>query len=319
MGRVRDNFTVTDCLTGYAFAHQDKIILQSEPKVVFRRFPSENKVALVSGGGSGHEPLHVGFVGKGMLDAACPGEIFTSPTPEQIVSAINQFRKNSGVLLIIKNYQGDKLNFELASELTDVGVKSVLVNDDAAGQDRNSARGLAGVVIVEKILGAAAENGLELSQLERLGKQVSERTRSLGIAFSSCSWRSGSMSTVKENELEYGVGIHGELGALRIERPSLSSIVSKVINDIIASLGSYPKNPILLVNGLGVAPLTLLYQVAEIANKNLSSKGISIARVLVGNFVTTLDTNGFSLTITDANPEWLPLWDSAVYTPALVM
>ncbi|MDD1781430.1 dihydroxyacetone kinase subunit DhaK [Enterovibrio sp. ZSDZ35] len=317
MAKDSNHFSVKDHLKAYELAYKDHISIQWEPLVVYRQHPSsKNKVALVSGGGSGHEPLHAGFVGKGMLDAACPGEIFTSPSPDQIVSAIEQSDAGSGVLLIVKNYQGDRMNFEIASELSDSQSAIVLVNDDATQTDRDAARGLAGVVVVEKILGAAAEKGDSLEDLTLLGEAIVSHTRTIGVAFSACSFRKEAGETESEN-VEYGVGIHGERGVSCLPKTPIDVLVRQMIDQLLLSLARVPFQPILLVNSLGAATDKDLTLATETAKAALSEKGVSVARELVGTFATTLDTDGFSITLVDATPEWLLLWDAPVDTPAL--
>ncbi|MEZ8141868.1 hypothetical protein A1OO_04275 [Enterovibrio norvegicus FF-33] len=319
MAKDSKDISVKSRLKEFEQTHQDNIVIQWDPLVVFRHpHYQKNKVALVSGGGSGHEPLHAGFVGEGMLDAACPGEIFTSPSPDQITSAIHQSDTGKGVLLIVKNYQGDRMNFEIAAELSESDTLMVLVNDDATQSDRDSARGLAGVVVVEKMLGAAAERGLTLEALAELGDDIVSRTRTIGVAFSTCSFRKMAGS-LESHEVEYGVGIHGELGISRIPRSPINVLIPKMIDDILQSLEAASSQPILMVNGLGAALASDLDLALEEAQKVLAEKGMPVARTLVGTFATTLDTDGISLTVVDARPEWIELWDSPATTPALAI
>ncbi|MEU1349055.1 dihydroxyacetone kinase subunit DhaK [Streptomyces sp. NPDC005775] len=315
---------VADGLRGMAAAHPE-LTVDVENRVVVRRdAPVAGKVALVSGGGSGHEPLHAGFVGPGMLSAACPGEVFTSPVPDQMVRAAAAVDSGAGVLFIVKNYTGDVLNFEMAAELADeegVQVAQVLVNDDVAVTDSlytAGRRGTGATLFVEKIAGAAAEEGAPLDRVAALARQVNEASRSFGVALTSVTTPAKGSPTfdLPPGELELGVGIHGEPG--RERRPMMTSreiadfTVAAVLEDL------RPKGPVIaLVNGMGATPLLELYGFNAEVQRALSERGVVVARTLVGNYVTSLDMAGCSLTLCQVDEELVRLWDAPVQTPAL--
>lgn len=283
---------------------------------------TEPKVALISGGGSGHEPLHTGLVGKGMLDAACPGQIFTSPTPDQMLAAAESVENGAGVLFIVKNYAGDVMNFEIAAEMLECQHETVLVKDDVSLPEAHSTgrRGVAGTLIVEKMVGAAAEQGKDLSQCKALGDRVANNTASMGFALTSCTVPAAGRPTfeLSENEIEMGVGIHGERGREPMTMSSAEELVQHVTAAIDKELNPQPGQQVLLhVNGFGATPLMELYLVFDLAAKFWEAKGVEIKRTLVGNFTTSLDMAGCSVTLTLLDEEMTGLWDAPVHTAAL--
>lgn len=312
-----------ESLNGFARAHQDLVQLNHQPHFISRKSPAASaKVALISGGGSGHEPLHTGLVGKGMLDAACPGQIFTSPTPDQMMMAAQHVENGAGVLFIVKNYAGDVMNFEIASEMLDCPHETVLVADDVSLPKDHSTgrRGVAGTLIVEKIVGAAAETGADLAECKRLGDKVAAQTASMGVALTSCTVPALGKPTfdIDDNEIEMGVGIHGERGREPMDLNSASDMVEHLLSAIDADLKPETGQKILLhVNGFGATPLMELYLVYDLAAQYFSEKGIDIQRSLVGNFTTSLDMAGCSVTVTLMDDELLNYWDAPVHTAAL--
>ncbi|MES9808333.1 dihydroxyacetone kinase subunit DhaK [Streptomyces cinereoruber] len=315
---------VADALRGMAAAHPE-LTVDVERRVVVRRdAPVAGKVALVSGGGSGHEPLHAGFVGPGMLAAACPGEIFTSPVPDQMVRAAAAADSGAGVLFVVKNYTGDVLNFEMAAELAEdegIQVAKVLVNDDVAVTDSlytAGRRGTGATLFVEKIAGAAAEEGAPLERVESVARRVNERSRSFGVALSACSTpaKGGPTFDLPDGELELGVGIHGEPGRERRAMMTSREIADFAVDAVLEDLR--PSGPVLaLVNGAGATPLLELYGFNAEVQRVLTERGVPVARTLVGNYVTSLDMAGCSVTLCEADEELLRLWDAPVRTPAL--
>ncbi len=313
-----------EALSGFGRAHADLVRVHREPVFVQRSSATPaGKVALISGGGSGHEPLHAGYVGRGMLDAACPGAVFTSPTPDQMLAAAQAVDSGAGVLFIVKNYEGDVMNFEMAAEMYEGSHASVLVNDDVAVEDSTyttGRRGVAGTVIVEKITGAAAEQGADLDTLAGLARRVNEATRSMGVALTSCTVPAAGKPTfeIGEDEMEMGVGIHGEPGRRRMKLAAADDIAREMMDAILGDLGAKPGDPVLLlVNGLGGTPLMELYLMYDAAARILEDRGHRIARSLVGNYCTSLDMAGCSLTVSRLDEEMLRLWDAPVHTPAL--
>jgi dihydroxyacetone kinase-like protein len=279
-------------------------------------------VALISGGGSGHEPLHSGFVGSGMLDAACPGQIFTSPTPDQMLSAAQAVDNGGGHLFIVKNYAGDVMNFEMAAEMLESPNATVLVNDDVSLPKNHSIgrRGVAGTTIVEKIVGAAAESGANLAACKALGDRVNQATASMGVALSSCTVPALGKPTfnLAENEIEMGVGIHGEHGIKTMQLMSATEIVEQLANTIHEELKPQKNQSVLLhVNDFGSTPLIELYLIYELAAQFWQKKGVIIARSLVGNYTTSLDMAGCSITLSILDDELMRLWDAPVHTAAL--
>jgi phosphoenolpyruvate---glycerone phosphotransferase subunit DhaK len=314
---------LAESLDGFAAAHLSVITLGPERKFVRRRMPSVSKVALISGGGSGHEPLHAGFVGVGMLDAACPGQIFTSPTPDQIVEAAQAVGGKPGVLFIVKNYAGDCMNFEMAAELFEGSATTVVTDDDVAVEKSiHSAgrRGVAGTLVVEKIAGATAEKGADLKACADVATEVNKRTRSMGVALTSCTVPAAGTPTftLGDDEMEIGVGIHGEPGRRRVKLASADAIAEEMVNLILADF-DHPRSGevLLLVNGFGSTPSLELYLMYHSARRILESRGLIIARSLVGPYVTSLEMAGCSITVTQLNKRLVDLWDDHVHTPAL--
>jgi dihydroxyacetone kinase-like protein len=314
---------LAESLNGLAAAHADILTLGPERKFVRRRELNRKKVALVSGGGSGHEPLHAGFVGHGMLDAACPGQVFTSPTPDQIVEAAQAVGGEAGVLFIVKNYAGDRMNFEMAAEIAEGRTATVITDDDVAVENSSHTigrRGVAGTLIVEKIVGAAAEKGLDLAGCVALGERVNARTRSMGVALTSCTVPAAGTPTftLADDEMEMGVGIHGEPGRRRVKLERADGIAHELTLAIVEDLGTASMGEaLLLVNGFGGTPTVELYLMYNAARRMLEQHGVRIARSLVGNFVTSLEMAGCSITLSMLDAEAAALWDDPVRTAAL--
>ena len=315
---------LSESLQGFGAAHSDIVSINMEPKFITRASgPVQGKVALVSGGGSGHEPLHGGFVGQGMLDAACPGEVFTSSTPDQMLAAAQAVEGGAGVLFIVKNYSGDVMNFEMAAEMYGDGNATVLTNDDVAVEDSlytQGRRGVAGTVIVEKIVGAVAEKGADLESCQTLGARVNAVTGTMGVALTSCTVPAAGKPTfdLGDEELEMGVGIHGEPGRERIAMAKADDIAATVVTAVCDSIE--PKsgdNVLLLVNGMGGTPLMELYLMYHAAARQCAERGLTIARSLVGNYCTSLDMAGCSITLSKVDDEMVALWDAPVHTAAL--
>ena len=312
-----------ESLDGFIAAHKDIVVIGEERKFVRRRTPTLGKVALISGGGSGHEPLHAGFVGLGMLDAACPGQIFTSPTPDQMFAAVEAVDQGEGVVLIVKNYEGDVMNFEMAAEMTDGRCVTVLTDDDVAVERSTYSigrRGVAGTLVVEKIVGAAAEMGMKRAELQALGQAVNRRTRSMGVALTSCTVPAAGKPNfdLGEEEMEMGVGIHGEPGRRRVALASAHDIAAEMVKTILDDLG--PKRgaeALLFVNGFGGTPLIELYLIYHEAARLLESAGLKPARSLVGSYVTSLDMAGASITVSLLEDDTAKMWDAPVHTAAL--
>jgi dihydroxyacetone kinase-like protein len=318
---------VKESLAGLGAAHSDLVRIDAENQLVLRKdAPVSGKVALVSGGGSGHEPLHGGFVGLGMLDAACAGAVFTSPVPDQILAATKAVDGGAGVVHIVKNYTGDVMNFKLAAEdAADDGieVESVLTNDDVAVEDSTYTAGRRGVgvtVLLEKIAGAKAEAGGSLADVVAVARKTNEHGRSFGVALTSCATPAAGSPTfdIGPDEMEFGVGIHGEPGRRREKLRPASEIVEEmaevVLDDLAASEGS---NVLAFVNGLGGTPLLELYLVYNELTKQLERRGLTATRNLVGNYITSLEMAGVSITILVLDDELTELWDAPVHTPAL--
>jgi dihydroxyacetone kinase-like protein len=314
---------LAESLDGFAAAHSDLVTLGPERKFVRRRELNRRKVALVSGGGSGHEPLHAGFVGYGMLDAACPGQVFTSPTPDQIVEAAQAVSSEAGVLFIVKNYAGDRMNFEMATEIAEGRTATMMTDDDVAVENSTHSigrRGVAGTLIVEKIVGAAAEKGLDLAGCVSLGERVNAQTRSMGVALTSCTVPAagGPTFALAEDEMEMGVGIHGEPGRRRVKLERADAIAFEMTTAIAEDLGARAgTEALLLVNGFGGTPTIELYLMYQAARKLLEKRGLRITRSLVGSYVTSLDMAGCSLTLSLLDTETTALWDHPVRTAAL--
>lgn len=319
----RPESLLEDSLRGFALAHRDLVVLNDHPHFLRRKVAGHTgKVAVISGGGSGHEPLHSGFVGLGMLDAACPGQIFTSPTPDQMVAAADAVESGGGVLFVVKNYAGDIMNFEMASEMLDCPFATVVVDDDVALPANHSTgrRGVAGTTIVEKIIGAAAEEGADLAACKALGDRVVQATASMGVALTSCTVPAlgRPMFALADNEMEVGVGIHGEAGRERRALGTASEIVALLAEAIHHELQPAAGQTALLhVNGLGATPLLELYLVYEQACRYWTGRGVTVVRSLVGNYTTSLDMAGCSITLTMLDDELLRLWDAPVHTASL--
>lgn len=305
-----------ESLDGLAAAHAEILLLGAERKFVRRRNLNPGKVALISGGGSGHEPLHAGFVGVGMLDAACPGQVFTSPTPDQMIEAAEAVDTGAGVLFIVKNYEGDVMNFTMAAEMAGRDVVSVVTNDDVAVEKSTyttGRRGVAGTLIVEKMVGAAAEKGMPLAALKTLGDDVNRRTRSMGVALLPCTVPAAGRPnfTLADDEMEMGVGIHGEPGRRRVPLASADAIAAEMLNAILGDLAPGKGSEVLLlVNGFGATPLIELYLVANSAKRILDGAGITATRFLTGSYVTSLDMAGASITISVLDSQATKLWDA---------
>lgn len=314
---------LAESLDGFATVHSDLVVLDPQRRFVRRRTLSPGKTALISGGGSGHEPMHVGFVGSGMLDAACPGQVFTSPTPDQVMAAVEAVDTGAGCLFIVKNYEGDVMNFEMAREMSSATIETVVVRDDVAVEDKagtTGRRGVAGTLVVEKCLGAAAERGADLAQLTRLGSRVNAVTGTMGVALTSCTVPAAGRPTfsLAEDEVELGVGIHGEPGRLRAKMDSASVLAGQMVDTILRDLS--PRRgaeAMLLVNGFGGTPLIELYLVANIANRLLRDAGLTVSRFLTGTYVTAIEMAGCSITVTLLDDELRDLWDAQVRTAAL--
>ena len=317
---------VADALRGMAAAHPG-LRVDHVNRVVYRGdAPVAGKVGLVSGGGSGHEPMHVGFVGPGMLDAACAGEVFTSPVPDQILAATTGVEGGAGVLHIVTNYTGDVMNFEMAAELAAAEgftVASVLVDDDVAVQDSTytaGRRGVGATLLVEKIAGAAADRGRSLQQVAAVGRRVNAEARSMGMALTSCTVPAVGHPTFQlpEGEIEVGIGLHGEPGRRRVPLRPAREIAELLVGPILADL-DFTGAVIAFVNGMGGTPLIELYVMYGEVATLLEKAGVTIARSLVGSYVTSLDMAGCSVTLLRADDELVDLWDHPVHTPALRM
>ncbi len=315
---------LSQSLTGFAAAHRDLVRVSLDPKYVVRAGgPATGKVALVSGGGSGHEPLHAGFVGPGMLHAACPGEVFTSPTPDQMLAAAEAVDGGAGILFIVKNYAGDVMNFEMAAEMMAGPCATVMTNDDVAVEDSTytqGRRGVAGTVVVEKIVGAAAEAGAGLADCKALGDRVNAATGSMGVALSSCTVPAAGQPTftLADNEMEMGVGIHGEPGRRRVPLATADAIAAEMVGAICDATAPRRGDAVLLfVNGMGGTPLMELYLMYEAAARHCADRGLVIARSLVGNHCTSLEMAGCSITVTRMDDGMLAHWDAPVRTAAL--
>ena len=314
---------LAESLDGFAAAHADLVMLGEDRRFVRRTALKPGKVGLISGGGSGHEPLHAGFVGHGMLDAACPGQVFTAPTPDQMIAAAEAVDTGAGCLFIVKNYEGDLMNFDMGREMSGRRIETVVTNDDVAVEDSlytTGRRGVAGTLVVEKVVGAAAEQGRDLAALKSLGDRVNARTRSMGVALTSCTVPAAGTPTfaIGEAEMEMGVGIHGEPGRRRLPLAPARAIAEEMVGAIMGDLGSKPGTPVLLfVNGFGATPAMELYLMYENARSLVEAEGCVVARSLVGNYVTSLDMAGCSITVSEFDPEVQALWDAPVHTAAL--
>jgi dihydroxyacetone kinase-like protein len=316
---------VTDALHGIETAHSDRVRVSYEPMLIVRKdAPVQGKVGLISGGGSGHEPMHGGFVGPGMLDAACPGAVFTSPTPDQMVAATKAVDGGAGVLHVVKNYTGDVMNFEMASEMADgIEVATVLTNDDVAVEDSTYTAGRRGVgvtVIVEKICGGAADDKRSLAQVAEIGNRVNGQGRSMGLALTPCiTPGSGEPSfELGDDEVEIGIGIHGEPGRSKQKMAPASELAARLVQPILEDLPfSSGDNVLAFVNGMGGTPLLELYVMYNEVAKLCAEAGLTIQRNLIGNYITSLEMQGCSVTLVKLDDELLRYWDAPVNTPAL--
>jgi dihydroxyacetone kinase-like protein len=317
---------VKESLAGLTAAHPDLVRVDFENQIVVRKDAPTGKVAIVSGGGSGHEPMHGGFVGAGMLDAACPGEVFTSPVPDQMLAATKAVDGGAGVVHIVKNYTGDVMNFKLAAEMAedeDIKVESVLTNDDVAVEDSLYTAGRRGVgvtVLAEKIAGAKADAGGSLAEVAAVARKVNENGRSFGVAFTSA-WSPASPTPTFEigpDEMEFGVGIHGEPGRRREKVRPAAEIVAEMAEAILGDLNAPSgSNVLAFVNGLGGTPTIELYVIYNELAKQLKERGLTATRSLVGDYITSLEMAGASITLLKLDDELTELWDAPVHTPAL--
>jgi len=315
---------LTESLTGFGKAHSDIIDVRLSPDFVFRKNKSQNdKVALISGGGSGHEPLHGGFVGYGMLDAACPGQVFSAPTPDQMEAAANHVHSGKGILFIVKNYSGDIMNFEMGADMIDHENQTIIVNDDVAVEDSiytTGRRGVAGTMIVEKTVGSLAETGASLDECKNFGNHVNNMTASMGVAFTSCTVPAAGKPTfdISSDEMEFGVGIHGEPGRKREKIKTANEITSEIIGAILEDLKPSKNQEVLLhTNGFGGTPLMELYLLFNSAKNILDQNNVVVTRSLVGNFTTSLDMSGGSITVTKLDDKIVQHWDSPVHTASM--
>jgi len=322
MNQVDD--VLTESLRGFGAAHADIVSVNFEPTFVTRKAgPKAGKVALISGGGSGHEPMHAGFVGYGMLDAACPGQVFTSPTPDQMLAAAQAVNGGAGVLFIVKNYAGDVMNFEMAGEMSGGAIETVLTNDDVAVESSlhsQGRRGVAATVIIEKMVGAAAEKGAALAACKVLGERINAASGTMGVALTSCTVPAAGTPTftLGENEMEMGVGIHGEPGRRRVAMMSADAIAEETIGAICNEINpGAGQEVLLLVNGMGGTPLLELYGMYDAAARQCARRGLTIARSLVGNYCTSLEMAGCSITLTKLDSEMRAMWDAPVHTAAM--
>ena len=318
---------VAEALRGMEAAHPD-LRVDHQHTIIYRGdAPRRDKVGIISGGGSGHEPLHGGFVGLGMLDAACAGEVFTSPVPDQMLAATKLVDGGAGVLHVVKNYTGDVMNFDMAAELaaaeSGARILSVVTDDDVAVQDSTWTAGRRGVgvtVLVEKIAGAAAEQGRTLDQVADIARKVNANGRSMGLALTSCTVPAAGKPTFElgEDEMELGVGIHGEPGRQRLPLAPAREIAEMLVEPVLADLPfANGDNVIAFVNGLGGTPLIELYLMYNEVSRILTAHGVQVARSLVGPYITSLDMAGTSVTLLKVDDELLSLWDAPVKTPAL--
>lgn len=318
---------VRESMAGLEAAHSDLLKVAYNPNVILRvDAPSKGKVAVVSGGGSGHEPLHGGFVGRGMLNAACPGEVFTSPTPDQMEAATKAVDGGAGVLHIVKNYSGDVMNFEMSAELCraeGIDVEAVVIDDDVAVKDSlytQGRRGVGATVFAEKIAGAASERGYDLARVKKLVERVNAGGRSMGMALTSCIVPAKGSPTfdLGDDEIEIGIGIHGEPGRERTKAKSASELAEIMTEAVTSDLPfKSGDDAFVMLNGMGGTPLIELYLVYNSVVRILKEKGIGVRRRLVGNYITSLEMQGFSITMVKLDDELTALYDDPVHTPAL--
>jgi dihydroxyacetone kinase-like protein len=318
---------VREALEGVELAHGDRVRVSYDPAYVVRAdAPVQGKVGIVSGGGSGHEPMHGGLVGPGMLDAACPGEVFTSPTPDQMLEATKAVNGGAGVLHIVKNYTGDVMNFDMAADLgkgEGIEVEAVVTNDDVAVEDSLYTAGRRGVgitVIAEKICGAAAEDGRSLAEVAEICRTVNSQGRSMGMALTPCITPGAGTPSFElgEDEVEIGIGIHGEPGRFREPLGPASQVVERLATAVVDDLPYQSGDTVLaFVNGMGGTPLIELYIVYRELHRFLEGRGVTIGRQLIGNYITSLEMAGCSITLLKLDDELTRLWDAPVDTPAL--
>lgn len=317
---------VKESLAGMAAAHPELLRVDLENHIVYRTQAKTGKVAIVSGGGSGHEPLHAGFVGTGMLDAACCGAVFTSPVPDQIMAATEAVDSGAGVLHIVKNYTGDVMNFEMAAEMSadmsGIAIASVTVADDVAVQDSlytAGRRGVGGTLFVEKIAGALAEEGADLPAVTELAQRVADNSRSFGLALTPCTVPAAGKPTFElaEDEIELGIGIHGEPGRERRPLQPAHELAAELVEPILADLDFTGVPVVALLSGMGASPLSELYLMYGECAKLLAAAGVEVTRCLVGNYVTSLEMAGCSLSLLRADEEMLGYWDAPVLTAGL--
>lgn len=316
-----------ESLSGFAAAHADLVTLHLDPNFITRKNKAVNKVAIISGGGAGHEPLHSGYIGFGMLDAACPGHVFTSPTPDQMLMAAEAVHANQGILFIVKNYAGDVMNFEMAAEMLPFESATVITSDDCAvinSTYTNGRRGVVGTVIVEKCVGSLAETGANLAACKALGDKVNSRTASIGVALTSCTVPAAGRPTfdIDALEIEMGVGIHGEPGRRREAMREADAIISDCVDAILTdfktrNFATSQQEALLLINGFGATPLMELYLIYNTTARLFKQHGIQISRSLVGNYTTALDMAGVSLTLCLLDDEIKQHWDSPVHCAGL--
>ncbi|MDU2353407.1 MULTISPECIES: dihydroxyacetone kinase subunit DhaK [Anaerococcus] len=309
---------VDQMLDGLVKANKDKIIRIEDTNVIARKdTPVEGKVGLISGGGSGHEPAHAGFVGRGMLDCAVAGDVFTSPTPDQVLEAIKKADSGKGVFMVIKNYQGDVMNFEMAKEMAemeDIEVEYVIVNDDIVVENKEDRRGVAGTVFVHKTLGAMAENGASLAEIKKAADAIVEDIKSIGMATKPCTNPSDGKESFElaENELEMGIGIHGEEGIQKEEMKSADEIVKEMVDRLLEEVKDLDSEYALLINGMGATPEMELYVISNSLHDYLEEKKVKVVRSYIGNFMTSMDMAGFSITLYKVDEDRLKLLDQEV-------
>lgn len=318
------NLVEEQMIQGLVKAYPDKLRKLDCGNVVVRREKKEGKVALVSGGGSGHEPAHGGYVGVGMLDGAVAGPIFTSPTPDQIYEAIKAVDAGQGVLLVVKNYTGDVMNFEMAAEMAQmegIQVETVVVSDDVAVEDSLytvGRRGVAGTIFVHKIAGAKAETGAGLKEVLELAKRTAGQVRTMGAAIAPCTVPAAGQPgfSLAENEMEVGIGIHGEPGTHRESLKSADSIADELLDKILEDFDPTENEAAVLINGAGGTPLMELYIINNHVQDVLKEKGISVYRTFVGNYMTSIEMQGFSISILKLDEEMKEMLSAAADTPA---
>jgi len=318
-----DDF-LKESLQGFGAVHREIINVYFEPNFITRSKPTKKgKVALITGGGSGHEPMHGGYVGYGMLDAACPGFVFSAPTPDQMLAAVEKVDGGAGILFLVTNYSGDIMNFQMASEMLQSPNETVLINDDVAVENSSfttGRRGVAATILIEKIVGSLAESGGSLEACKALGDKVNKYSGSMGVAFSSCTVPAAGKPTFElgADEMEFGVGIHGEPGRRRDKIKPAQQITEELLEAILEDLKLNKNEEVLLfINGLGGTPLTELYLLFDNAKQILDKKNINVSRSLVGNYCTSLEMQGASITLTKLDEDIIRHWDSPVHTAGM--